>query len=91
MMEDLSMKDPLIDEIRRVRHQISEEVGHDPARLIQYYMNLQERHKDRLVVLSHRGKNYTEERRELFKDITLEQAIDEKQKLMPPGEGVGGG
>ena len=85
-MEDLSMRDPLIDEIHSVRHQISEEVGHDPAKLIQYYMKLQERYKDRLVVLSHRGKNYTEERRELFKDLTHEQAIDEMRKFMPPGE-----
>ena len=81
------MKDSLIDEIRAVRHQISEEVGHDPARLIQYYIKLQERHKDRLVDLSHRGGNYTEERRELFKDITHEQAIEEMRKLRPPEEG----
>ena len=41
--------DPIIDEIRRVRHRISEECGHDPKRLVEHYMKLQERHKDRLV------------------------------------------
>lgn len=83
-MEDLTLKDPLIDEIRAVRHQISAAVGHDPTKLIEYYMVLQERHKDRMVDYSHRGGNYTEERRELFKDITLEQAIEEMRKLRPP-------
>ena len=44
-MED----DPIIDEIRRVRHRISEECGHDPKTLVEYFMKLQERHKDRLI------------------------------------------
>lgn len=41
--------DPVIDEIRRIRHQISEEHGHDPARLVAYYMELQKQYKDRLI------------------------------------------
>jgi len=41
--------DPVLDEIRRVRHEISAEVGHDPDRLVEYYMRLQEQHGDRLV------------------------------------------
>ena len=41
--------DPVIDEIREVRHRISERFGHDPERLVQYYMTLQERHRDRLI------------------------------------------
>jgi hypothetical protein len=44
-MED----DPIIDEIRRVRHRISEECGHDPKTLVEYFMKLQERYKDRLI------------------------------------------
>jgi hypothetical protein len=72
MMEDLSMKDPLIDEIRAVRHQISEEVGHDPAKLIEYYMKLQERHKDRLVDSPKEGKDSTDMHRELLNDVKLE-------------------
>lgn len=32
--------DPVIDEIRRVRHQISAECGHDSKRLVQHYMEL---------------------------------------------------
>jgi len=43
-MED----DPIIDEIRRVRHRISEECGHDPKTLVGYFMKIQEAYKDRL-------------------------------------------
>jgi hypothetical protein len=42
-------RDPVIDEIREVRHQISARVDHDPARLVAYYMKLQERYPDRLI------------------------------------------
>ena len=41
--------DPVIDEIREVRRQISARFGHDPTRLVAYYIQLQERHKDRLI------------------------------------------
>jgi hypothetical protein len=41
--------DPVIDEIREVRHRISERYDHDPARLIAHYMELQERYRDRLL------------------------------------------
>lgn len=44
-----NQSDPVIDEIREVRHRISEQFGHDPARLVAYYMELQERHRDRLI------------------------------------------
>jgi hypothetical protein len=40
---------PIIDEIRAVRYRISEEFGHDPEKLCEHYMTLQERHRDRLV------------------------------------------
>ena len=36
------MKDePTISRIREVRHQISEECGHDPKKLVAYYMKRQ--------------------------------------------------
>ena len=41
--------DPPIDEIRAVRHAISARFGHDPRKLVEYYMRLQMRHADRLV------------------------------------------
>jgi len=34
-------KDPLIDHIREVRHQISAELGHDPEKLVAYHANLE--------------------------------------------------
>ena len=41
--------DPIIDEIREVRHRISARFDHDPARLVAYYMELQKQFKDRLI------------------------------------------
>jgi hypothetical protein len=46
------MKDPVIDEIRAVRHRISERVGHDPRRLVDYYLELQKQFEDRLISTS---------------------------------------
>jgi hypothetical protein len=45
----VNQNDPVIDEIREVRHRISERCGHDPQRLVAYYIALQERHRDRLL------------------------------------------
>ncbi|MFO0960751.1 MAG: hypothetical protein U0800_25495 [Isosphaeraceae bacterium] len=39
----------MIDEIRAVRHRISEQVGHDSARLVAHYKEFQERYRDRLI------------------------------------------
>ncbi len=41
--------DPVIDEVREIRHQISERVNHDPSRLVAYYMSLQEGLRERLL------------------------------------------
>ncbi len=41
--------DPVIDEIREVRHRISARCGHDPARLVAFYMELKKQHEDRLI------------------------------------------
>jgi hypothetical protein len=46
---NLNQKDPVIDEIRAVRHRISERVGHDPAQLVAYYLKFQEQYRDRLI------------------------------------------
>jgi len=42
-------KDPVIDEIRALRHRISERFGHDPAQLVAYYLELQQQYRDRLI------------------------------------------
>jgi len=39
--------DPVIQWLREARHRISEQFGHDPRRLVEHYIQLQERHKDR--------------------------------------------
>ena len=41
--------DPVIARIREVRHRISEACGHDPRRLVEYYMKRQEEHAERLL------------------------------------------
>jgi hypothetical protein len=41
--------DPAIAAVREVRHRISQQYGHDPKKLIEHYIQLQEQHKDRLL------------------------------------------
>lgn len=49
-----------LEEIRRVRHQISVEIGHDPKRLLEYYRKLEAEYADRLL---HAEGGAVEERR----------------------------
>lgn len=42
-------EDPVVEEVREPRRRASLACGHDPARLVEYYMRLQERYKDRLL------------------------------------------
>ena len=42
-----------IARIREVRHRISEEFGHDPYRMVAYYMELQKEHPEKLVRAPH--------------------------------------
>jgi hypothetical protein len=44
-----SPNDQPIDEIRELRRRISARFDHDPARLVAYYMKLQEQYRDRLI------------------------------------------
>jgi hypothetical protein len=44
-----SQNDPVIDEIREVRHRISARFDHDPTRLVAYYIELQQQYQDRLI------------------------------------------
>jgi hypothetical protein len=43
------LSDPVIDEIREVRHRISERFNHDSERIVAYYLKLQEQYQNRLV------------------------------------------
>lgn len=42
-------KDSPLEAVRRVRHEISEEMWHDPRRLLEYYRRLEAEYADRLV------------------------------------------
>ena len=41
--------DEVIARIREARHQISEQFGHDPYRLVAHYMELQKEHPEKMV------------------------------------------
>jgi hypothetical protein len=41
--------DPTIAAIREARHKISASVNHDPRKLVAHYLELQQRHRERLV------------------------------------------
>ena len=41
--------DPVIDEIREVRHRISARFDHDPAQMVAFYMEVQKQYQDRLI------------------------------------------
>lgn len=43
------LPDPTIQRIRQVRHEISEECGHDPQKLVEYYRRYQEKLSGRLI------------------------------------------
>ena len=47
-MKEIRTDQP-IDEIRELRHRISARFDHDPARLVAYYVKLQEQYRDRLI------------------------------------------
>ena len=44
--------DPTIDQIRKIRTQISERFDHDPKKLIEYYIQFQKKYRNRLTNLS---------------------------------------
>ena len=41
--------DPVVDEIREVRHRISARFNHDPTQLVAFYMDMQKQYQDRLI------------------------------------------
>ena len=52
--------DPTIDEIRKIRHQISQRFNHDPERIIEYYIKLQQKYQNRLTNLSEQQEDVAE-------------------------------
>jgi hypothetical protein len=53
-------EDPVIDEVREVRHRISERLGHDPKRIVQHYIELQREHSGPVVEAPERPEVLTE-------------------------------
>lgn len=44
--------DPVIDEIRQIRHGVSERFDHDPERLFDYYLGREKEHQEQLAHVS---------------------------------------
>jgi hypothetical protein len=44
-----TQRDPVVDEIRAIRHRISAQFDHDPARIVAYYQEIQRQFQDRLI------------------------------------------
>ena len=44
-----NLNDPVIDEIREVRHRISACFDHDPTQLVTFYIEMQKQYQDRLI------------------------------------------
>ncbi len=44
--------DSTIDEIRKIRHQISQRFNNDPKKVIEYYIQLQKKYRNRLINLA---------------------------------------
>ena len=44
-----NLSDPVIDEIREVRHRISARFDHDPTQMVAFYMEMQKQYEDRLI------------------------------------------
>lgn len=51
MKEPRTAVDDAVEEVRKVRRQISARFDHDPVKLVEHYMERQKRHGDRLVDL----------------------------------------
>ena len=41
--------DPTVERIRQIRHEISEECGHDPKKLVKYYTKYQQKFLGKLI------------------------------------------
>jgi hypothetical protein len=45
----MSLYDLTITRIREARHRISERLGHDPQKVVDYYLELQKKYRGRLL------------------------------------------
>jgi len=52
--------DPTITRIRKSRRRISEKCGHNPQKVVEYYIELQKRYQHRFLVESEQEKARTE-------------------------------
>lgn len=49
MSKKTTLNDPVIEEVREARRRISARFDHDPARLVAYYVEMQQQYQDRLL------------------------------------------
>lgn len=51
------MTDPPIDEIRELRHRMSEECGHDPKRFVRYLQQLEQQYRTQIQMFEDLQEN----------------------------------
>ena len=71
----VKQSDPVIDEIREVRHRISERYGHDPAKLVAHYMELQERSRDHMLDAANTAES-TKDRIDTGKESVIAKDVE---------------
>jgi hypothetical protein len=59
-MKKMIHDDPVINEIRAVRRLISARFDHDPKKIVEYYIKLQEKYRQRLANLAEIEEEYQE-------------------------------
>jgi hypothetical protein len=69
--------DPTIAAVREARHRISESVDHDPKKLVEYYRQLQQRHRERLT-----SPSATETEEEMTSDAAEQVGCVKRTKCM---------
>ena len=52
-----NLNDPVIDEIREVRHCISARFDHDPTKLVNFYIEMQKQYQNRLIKTANRSEH----------------------------------
>jgi hypothetical protein len=72
-MKEDQRGDPLIDEIRAIRAQISREHGDDPQRLYEHYVEYQKQFKGRLI-----SRTLTPE-----EEATLQDGLEKLRRMDP--------
>ncbi len=63
--------DPIITEIRHIRHELSEKFGHNPRQLVKFFQEQEKLHADRLVYFRLQPQSRVELANQQHKNISI--------------------